>query len=262
VEANKLICPWCGIANPEGATLCIGCGSELGTGAVPGSEPPVSTPAPAVAAPAAPAAAMKAQSPSPKSKGKEPKKATITVEIKPGYVYAVIAAVVILGYFYFKKDAPAPEVPQNTVLVQTDSTGQRISSMEKFLAANPQDTQARLAYANMLQDSKQFTRAIAAYKQYLESDAKNPDARVDMAVCLFESGDGAEAIVQLTKALQYNPKHQPAMFNMGIVYLNQEKVKESNDWFSRCVAVDPNTEIASHAKQLLSQHSLTNKNLQ
>jgi Flp pilus assembly protein TadD len=184
--------------------------------------------------------------------------------IRPGYVYAAIAAVVILGYLYLNngKKEPAATMPQNTALVQEDTSSQRIQSMEQFLASHGADKEATLAYANMLHDARQFPKAIAAYKKYLALNAKNADARVDMAICIFESGDAPTAIVELKKALEYSPKHQPAMFNLGVVYLNQEKMQESNDWFSRCAAVNPGTPVAARAKQLLSQHSLTNKNLQ
>jgi len=186
----------------------------------------------------------------------------ITIQIHPGFVYAGIAAVVILGYLYLRNDEAAPAVPQNTALTQSDTSGQRIASMQQFLAANPADKEAQLAYANMLHDGKMYPKAIAAYTKYLAVAPKDPDARVDMAICLFESGSGSEAIAELKKALAVDPRHQPAMFNLGIVYLNQEKVQESNDWFSRCAAVDPTTSVGARAKQLLSQHSLTNKNLQ
>jgi tetratricopeptide (TPR) repeat protein len=257
VTATKKNCPWCGIANAEEAQSCVGCGSEL--------NPAAAVKAPSAAAPEVPKAEVNIRSAAPKPKSKaeaKTPKPALSMQIRPGYVYASIAAVVILGYLYMKNDAPVPVVPQNTELNQSDSTAQSIASMEQFLSANPNDSKAQLAYANMLHDAKMFPRAIAAYKKYLDSDAKNPDARVDMAICYFESGNAAEALVQLQKTLGFAPTHQPAMFNLGIVYLNQEKVKESNDWFSRCAAVDPSTPIAARAQQLLSQHSSTNKNLQ
>lgn len=240
MAATKKNCPWCGIANQVDAQLCVGCGSAL-TEAVKN--------APAPSAPV-------------EKKSAKQKKQPLTIQVQPGVLAAGIVAVLVIGYFIFKSDAPVPVVAQNESLVQSDSSGQRLASMEKFLAVNPKDKQALLAYANMLHDGRQFPRAIVAYKKYLEVNPNDPDARVDMAICYFESGDGAGAIAELKKALEISPKHQPAMFNMGIVYLNQEKVKESNDWFSRCAAIDPTSSVGARAKQLLSQHSLTNKNLQ
>jgi tetratricopeptide (TPR) repeat protein len=219
----------------------------------------------AVGAPSTQSGQARAKGDVPKTKQREPAKSQNAgggFQMQPGYVYATIAAVVILGYFYIKSNpAPVP-VQQNTELNQPDSSGQRIASMENYIRANPNDKEALLGYANMLHDAKEFPRAITAYKNYLGVDPKNPDARVDMAICYFESGNAPIALAELQKALEYSPKHQPAMFNLGIVYLNQEKVKESNDWFTRCAAVDPTTPLAARAKQLLSQHSSTNTNLQ
>ncbi|MGE5314071.1 MAG: tetratricopeptide repeat protein [Acidobacteriota bacterium] len=265
MAAKKNICPWCGIANPEDAEQCIGCGSDLN--AAPASS--VESPRPAAAEPAPKSEEEKAKpaAPSPKrpaaqkSAAASPKKKGGSGEIRPGYVYAAIAAIAIVGYLLLKDDQPAmPDVPQHTSLAQTDSTGERIRSMEEYLRSHPGDNEAKLAYANTLHDARQFPKAIAAYQDYLKAVPKNADARVDMAICQFESGDAKAAITELKKALEYEPKHQPAMFNLGVVYLNQQNMKESNDWFSRCAAVDPATPLAARAKQLLTQHSSTNKN--
>jgi tetratricopeptide (TPR) repeat protein len=273
VASKKNICPWCGIVNPEEAVECQGCGSDLRSGqassgavrsADAGKPELIASPTPGSESGKqgaenrhAPAHQGKAN----RIQAKTARKQDFSKQIRPGYVYAAIAAVVILGYLYLNNDKTEPVVPQNTALVETDSSAQRISSMEQFLESNPQDSKATLEYANMLHDARQFPKAIAAYKKFLVADPKNADARVDMAICLFESGDSPTAIVELKKALEYAPKHQPAMFNLGVVYLNQNKVQESNDWFSRCAAVDPGTPIAARAKQLLSQHSSTNQNL-
>lgn len=266
----KKNCPWCGIANASDASVCVGCGSDLAAGTTPAADVP-KTQAAREQGTGGPQKMQAAREPgtggAAKAQQKESakvRKQPASAQIWPGYVYAGIAAAVILGYLYLKNDAAVPPeaVPQNAALMQSDSSGERIASMEKFVAANPKNKEALLTYANLLHDARLFPRAIAAYKQYLDVEAKNPDARVDMAICLFESGDADASLVQLKKALDYAPTHQPAMFNMGIVYLNQEKIKESNDWFSRCAAVDPATPLAARAKQLLSQHSLTNTNLQ
>ncbi|HLP15424.1 MAG TPA: tetratricopeptide repeat protein [Bacteroidota bacterium] len=267
MASKKNICPWCGIANADDAVHCVGCGSDLKsqhdsvrqseeeTSAAPVS-PSATKPEPAKPnAAAAQQAGRQAQ--------RSTKKREAGSQIRPGYVYATIAAIVILGYLYLKKDAPQPAaVPQNTSLMQGDSTAQQLRSMEEFLASHPNDSQAQLAYANMLHDAGQYPKAIAAYTKYLATDPKNADARVDMAICLFQSGDSPTAIVELKKALEHSPKHQPAMFNLGVVYLNQGKTQESNDWFSRCVAIDPGSPVGARAKQLLTQHSSTNKNTQ
>jgi cytochrome c-type biogenesis protein CcmH/NrfG len=260
VAAQKKNCPWCGIANPVEAELCLGCGSRLNPGTEPVSEVRKIEPTAAVKT----APQEKSDARKPKAKGaRDANKQTVTIELRYVYLLTAIAAVVIIGYLFVKNDETvAPTVPQNATLIQSDSTNRHIAELEQFLAANPNDKDALLTHANMLHDAKLFPRAIAAYKKYLEIVPKNPDARVDLAICLYESGDTPASLIQLNQVLTHSPKHQPAMFNMGIIYLNQEKVKESNDWFSRCVAVDPTTPIAARAKQLLSQHSLTNTKLQ
>ena len=59
----------------------------------------------------------------------------------------------------------------------------------------------------------------------------------------------------MKKALEFDPNHQIILFNLGIVYLSQGNVDEANKYFKKCIDVDPNSDLAQRARQIMEQHN-------
>jgi Tfp pilus assembly protein PilF len=55
-------------------------------------------------------------------------------------------------------------------------------------------------------------------------------------------------------ALQYQPKHQLAHLNLGIVNLTAGNVDESKEWFRKAIEIDPNSQAGKRAQELLQSH--------
>jgi tetratricopeptide (TPR) repeat protein len=151
------------------------------------------------------------------------------------------------------------ETPPGQVLVD-------IGRLEQAVQENPGDPRALLELANVLQDTRDFPRAIGFYKEYLELDPDNPDARVDMGICYFElartdSVHGATfyaaAIQEMETAFEQHPHHQHAAFNLAIVHLHFGTLDESNRWLRRAIEVDESSDLGVRAKGLLEQHAMT-----
>jgi tetratricopeptide (TPR) repeat protein len=106
----------------------------------------------------------------------------------------------------------------------------------------------------LLQDSKLFEKAISNYKKYLVKNPENADARVDMGICFYNLGDYPAAISEMENALKYQPKHQIAHLNLGIVNLTARNIDASKEWFRKTVKLDPNSEAGKRAQELLSSH--------
>lgn len=140
---------------------------------------------------------------------------------------------------------------------------EEIGQLQKRVEENPDDTGAMLRLANRLHDVRMFARAITVYEEYLKRKPDDTDARVDLGICFFEVGLADEAKreeyftkarEEMQKALTYNPKHQLAHFNLGIVYLRSGDMRESNSWFKKCYELDPNSETGKRALELYTQH--------
>lgn len=131
---------------------------------------------------------------------------------------------------------------------------QEITDLENKVAANPEDMESTLHLAHLLQDSGLFEKAITNYKKYLTKNPENADARVDMAICYYNLNDYNAAIAEMENALKYQPKHQIAYLNLGIVNLAARNIEASKEWFQKTVEIDPNSEAGKKAQELLTSH--------
>jgi len=232
-------CPSCGIQNAAENTVCSGCGSPLTV---------------------KPSAKKKSAAPDdePVRKG-EAKQKIESWKVLSVAGALVIAVLVGIGVFRNPPKEPSPETQQpdnsSSAPAVSPTLISDIEVLQKNVDANPNDASMVLHLANALHDAKFLPRAIETYKKYLRMKPDDPDARVDMGICYYENGDSPSAIREMQTALTHNPKHQMALFNLGIVTLNQGNLAESNEWFRKAVGVDPNSQVGQRAQQILTQHS-------
>jgi cytochrome c-type biogenesis protein CcmH/NrfG/DNA-directed RNA polymerase subunit RPC12/RpoP len=237
-QSSVVTCPSCGIQNAAENTVCSGCGSPLTAkssakkkSVVPGEEPA--------------------------KKGEARKK------IESWKVLSVAGAIVVavlVGIGVFRNppkeaSSEAQQADNNNAPSVSPTLLSDIEALQKNVDISPNDAALILQLANALHDAKFLPRAIENYKKYLRMKPTDPDARVDMGICYYENGDSQTAIKEMQTALTYNPKHQMALFNLGIVTLNQGNLAESNEWFKKAVGVDPNSQVGQRAQQILTQHS-------
>jgi tetratricopeptide (TPR) repeat protein len=131
---------------------------------------------------------------------------------------------------------------------------QEINDLENKVASNPEDMESTLHLAHLLQDSGFFEKAITNYRKFLEKNQENADVRVDMAICYYNINDYNTAIAEMEAALKYQPKHQIAHLNLGIVNLTAKNLAASKEWFQKTVDIDPNSEAGKRAQELLTSH--------
>ena len=77
---------------------------------------------------------------------------------------------------------------------------------------------------------------------------------VDLGTCYNETGHNEPALNDIKKALVAHPKHQMAMFNLGVILLSDSKVEESKQWLQKAIDIDPNSLAGQRAKEILHQH--------
>lgn len=201
---------------------------------------------------------------------------TIAQPVRPArsgnsLLFTAIGVAVVLGGISFGitrlaiPDAvPAQAPPQQAAAPQAPPSPDpameaRINSLRDSLIASPQDGAMTLRFANLLYDAGYFERATEFYERYLlRFDSTNADARVDYAHTLFNMGRREEALEQTQRALDFQPSHQIALFNMGIMTFQMQDVQNARTWFEKCIAVGPSTELATRARQALNSLSSSN----
>ncbi|MBE0538632.1 MAG: tetratricopeptide repeat protein [Ignavibacterium sp.] len=175
--------------------------------------------------------------------------------ISSAIVVIFIFALIISGVF-------DSEVKTNVTQMsdQTSNSGVSLANMEEInkleaaVTANPDDLESTLHLAHLQQDAGLYEKAIANYKKYLAKDPENADNRVDMAICYYNLGDNTTAINEMETALKYQPTHQIAHLNLGIVNLAARNIESSKEWFKKAAELDPNSEAGKRAQELLTSH--------
>jgi len=175
--------------------------------------------------------------------------------ISSAIVVIFIFALIISGVF-------DSEVKNNVSQMsnQTSSSGVNLANMEEInkleavVSANPDDLESTLHLAHLQQDAGLYEKAITNYKKYLAKNPENADNRVDMAICYYNLGDNTTAINEMETALKYQPKHQIAHLNLGIVNLAARNIDASKEWFRKAAELDPNSEAGKRAQELLKSH--------
>jgi tetratricopeptide (TPR) repeat protein len=183
-------------------------------------------------------------------------------------IIAITACVVLTVWLVRSPSSILPV--QSSVSSQTQSLtpsnspmDQEIKKLENFIESHPDSSDAILLLAHLYQDFGQYQKAISAYLKYLEEKPKNADARIDLGVSYFQSAfeDTVNkaaflnnAIGEMEEAIRYSPEHQLGHFNLGVVYLQTGGIEKANQYFQKCISLNPQSNVAKKAKEILAQH--------
>lgn len=99
-------------------------------------------------------------------------------------------------------------------------------SLEREVAANPENVQAWTQLGHIYFDTDQPQKAIEAYDKSLALAPDNPDVITDQGVMYRRIGDAAKAVASFERAIALNPRHETARFNKGIVLIYDLHDKE------------------------------------
>lgn len=255
-ETSVVVCSLCGTENSFSSAFCEGCGATLA-----GSSEKEFKSKPAFAEPSKGVARKPTIN---IGKSKRAKETFVGKGLEGWKVIALIGGffvitLVVIGLTRNRELKLPSQQPSSSRVSPT--LIQDIEQLRSVVEANPSDMVSTLKLANLLHDGKFFDQAIIYYKKYLALNEQDANAHVDLGICYFENHDVNTAIAEMEKALRYNPKHQFALFNLGIVNLGSGNTAKAIDWFKKCIEVAPSSEIAEHARQLLTQHSTSTNNL-
>ncbi len=256
-------CRTCGTVNKPGAEFCKNCGADLRSQASAGAMTGGGTP--------------KQARTGERKERKDAKPLPLVGSWKPvAMVVVIVAAAIAIETYSSNQNIPSSATPAQNQQPQQPAGAnmaavQQIQDMEQQVKANPGNIGMVLNLANFLSDNRFYDKAITYYKMYLDKKPKDTNARVDMGICYKETGAYDEAVAAMKKALEYEPQHLFATFNLGIVTLDEGKmymdqgqmdkanelIRESNDWFRKTVALAPTSDVGKRAQQMLTQHSNT-----
>lgn len=254
---EMLRCPVCGTENQKGAEVCKECGAPLS------SEESKKDKDSVAAQQSAKKESTKKKKASDKNKNQQ------SVKTKPNeistvkIVYTTIALVIVGGIILYSSGIfDEPDVPVVNQQQQFDdfhrgadmSKLQEINNLRTQVESNPDDHEAMLHLAHLLNDSGFKEESIKWYREYLKDHPDAADVWVDMGVCYFDMDDFETAISSMKKGIEINPQHQIAHFNLGIVNYTKGDVQKAKEWWNKAIDLNPGSDIAARAKELIQNN--------
>ena len=164
--------------------------------------------------------------------------------------------VVIYGYRFFLPPA-SHNTHTHTNNIPKDHppvSDQKINNdLKSPLDANPDGFKENLDMGNFLFDNKRFEEALNHYNKALKIEPQNCDVMVDVGVCYFNMNNIDEAKRYFTNALKINSEHPNALYNLGVVASQTGDMKLMLESWEKLVEVEPESELAQTAKQMIDQ---------
>jgi tetratricopeptide (TPR) repeat protein len=224
--SETIACPDCGHRNPPGAVACEACHYPLGEGA--GTAPPPVEPGPARRPTDADLAPLRPVRP------RRPRRqANVALSLWLG-VGSFLALLLVLIAVQTNMARDNPPVEGSSADQQ-----ERADAMRAALAKDSTDTAARVALADVLFDTGNWSEAIIHYRAATRQDSSLVTAIVDLGVCYYNLSQAAEAERMFMLALARDP-HQPfALFNLGIVHERRGEAEKALQFFHHALQSGP-----------------------
>jgi len=129
---------------------------------------------------------------------------------------------------------------------------QKLQGFKQKLEKNPKDVEALIFIANANFDIQRFGKAETFYLRALEVDGKNIHIRTDLASAYRQLGHSDKAVVALQIVLEINPNHEVALYNLGIILLNDldDRMGAAEAW-DRLVQINPDDPLADELRKTI-----------
>ncbi len=142
-------------------------------------------------------------------------------------LYMSIATSVLIGFvagvLYSAFQSPATVASDDG---HNHETTALVESLLDQTKTNPNDVEAWVKLGHAYFDSDNPVEAIGAYTKALAINPGNTSVMTDMGVMYRRSGQSKKAVEIFDNVLKFDPNHEQARFNKGVVLLNDFNDKE------------------------------------
>ncbi len=152
---------------------------------------------------------------------------------------------------------PSPSVPDQSQTIvdpgdQPLSPDEEITEIEKLLATEPDDFQARCRLGELYFSKGRMDDALVEVKKSIEM-AEGLRAEMNRSLAMYYSNLGTiyatkamtdEAGTEFKHALEVFPHDVLALFNLGRVYADKKKFMEAKEYYERLVEITPDDPMA------------------
>lgn len=131
---------------------------------------------------------------------------------------------------------------------------QKLAEYKARLEKNPKDIEALVFMGNANYDIQRFEKAKEFYQRALDVDPHNNHVRTDLASSYRSLGETDRALDELNKVLKDDPNHEVALYNAGIIYLNDKNDPEkARIAWEKLVQLKPNDPLSEELKKQIAE---------
>ena len=151
--------------------------------------------------------------------------------------------------------AAAPAKPSAApAQTKLDLDNAQIATAQALIDRDPTDANGWIALGNAYFDAARMQEAVKAYDKALALKPDNPEVLTDQGVMYRELGQYDKAMANFKNASTLNPRHQPSILDLGVLYAQDLKdaAKAMQAW-NRVIEIDPESSQASKARWYIEQ---------
>jgi predicted TPR repeat methyltransferase len=149
---------------------------------------------------------------------------------------------------------PHPGMAGGTAQHPAGRVMEQINQYKERLETNPKDLEALINLGNANFDIQRFDTAKGLYLRALEIDPQNVLVRTDLASCYRNLGDMDQAFKELNQVLSIDPKHETALYNLGVLLLEEKhNTQAAVATWEKLIAAHPNVTYAADLKKRIEE---------
>ena len=150
--------------------------------------------------------------------------------------------------------APSSAATSHPLPPGTRNPMEDIMAFKARLDKNPKDVEALISLGNANMMISRFDAAQDLYARALAITPKDLDVRTNLAIAYKYGGKPEQALTELKKNLEYDPKHDSTMYNLGFLYYYDRKDSAAAlDIWKRWLALYPNAPAAGDVGEQIAQ---------
>ncbi len=120
-----------------------------------------------------------------------------------------------------------------------------IATFENAIKINSQDIKVNMQLANAYKGAKQLEKAEEIFMRLSTLSPEDTKIYVNNIIRMYdEAGMGDKAIAASRKLIEIEPDNADAYYNLGYMFVKQEKFKEAAEEFKKAIELRPNFEFA------------------
>jgi cytochrome c-type biogenesis protein CcmH/NrfG len=138
------------------------------------------------------------------------------------------------------KTSSGTNMPIASKMPISPQSNENIAALEAEAAKNPGNAEGWIQLGNACFDADMPEKAIMAYEKGLAIAPDNANAWTDLGVMYRRIGQFDKAIAAFDKASRIDPKHEPSLFNKGIVLMHDKNdVAGAIQVWEKLLAINP-----------------------